>query len=84
MSNEGGSLTQADMATLTAESIDFNKIWESMTEDERLAYGNKVENLMKDFSDAVDIAKKDFEKAGNAARDFMTSDMAAAFKSKLD
>jgi hypothetical protein len=49
-----------------------------------MVYGNDINELIKDFQDGVDFATRAFEKAGDAVRDFMTADMAATFKNKLD
>lgn len=84
MQNEGDALTQAQLRTLQNQQIDYQGIWDSLSLEEQLAYGNDIENLKDDFSDAISFATEAFGKAGDAARDFMTADMAKGFKNKLD
>lgn len=84
MDDQGGTLTQADLELLESETVDLQAIWNDMTEDERSVFGGDFEKMQKDFSRTVGIARKDFEMAGEAERDFMTADMAKGFKNKLD
>ena len=83
MANEGKALTQQNLKSLEGVT-DFQAIWDSMTENERKVYGDDINKLKKDFSDAITFATDAFDKAGDAARDFMTADMAVGFKKKLD
>jgi hypothetical protein len=69
---------------LQSSKIDFQGIWDNLSNEEKSVYGNDIEKLKKDFTDAIDAATKSFDKAGDAVEDFMTADMAKGFKNKLD
>lgn len=85
MASDGKALTQADLATLQeVDDTKFEEIWSKLSDNEKAVYGNDINELKKDFSDAIESATDAFEKAGDAARDFMTADMATGFKKKLD
>lgn len=84
MSRNGGALTQEDLQILSPDNINFDDIWNSMSDGEKAAYGNDISRLKKDFQDAVDSATGEFDKAGDAVRKFMTADMAKGFSNKLN
>lgn len=83
MANEGQALTQAQLTELQGVT-DFQAIWDSMDENMKKVYGGDIQNLKDDFTEAVNAATESFKVAGDAARDFMTADMAKGFKNKLD
>ena len=84
MDNKGQALTQKNLDQLTAKEIDYQAIWDSLSYNEKQVYGGDIENLKNDFSEAIKEATKAFDEAGDAARDFMTADMAKSFKKQLD
>ena len=62
---------------------EIQEAWGAMG-DAQAAYGGNIVNFMNDLVDGVLIADEAFRDAGDAARDFMTADMAEGFKKKLD
>lgn len=81
---DGGALTkqeQEDMIKL----LDSGVLKDNFNENSELKaiYGS-YEEFEKTLKEGADAAKVAFEEAGDAARDFMTADMATAFKEKLD
>jgi hypothetical protein len=55
-----------------------------MSENEKKAYGDDIQNLKDDFSEAIREATDKFKKAGDAVRGFMTADLAKGFSTKLE
>ena len=84
MEGEGGALTQEDLKLLRDTEIDYQAIWDSMTTEEKQVYGDNIDNMIKDFDEAVNVATEAFAETSDVVRDFMTADMAKGFKDKLD
>lgn len=84
MANNGGALTKAELDILRAGYSNIDDIWESLSEEERLAYGNDKENLREDFEEAIKGASKVLEDETKVVFGYMTTDMAEGFNAKLD
>ena len=82
MANNGGALTKADLRIL--ENANVEDLWKSLDNNEKLAYGNNIDNLKKDFEEAINGATKVLKDETKIVFDYMTSDMAAGFNTKLD
>jgi hypothetical protein len=81
---DGGALTKQEQEDL-ASLISSGALKEDFNENSELKaiYGS-YEEFVKTLQEGADAAKVAFDNAGDAARGFMTADMATAFKEKLD
>lgn len=84
--SEGRGLTQADLKIIqkVIDKGDYQSMWNSLSPEAQQAYGNNIDNLIKDLQDAAFFADDAFEKAGDAVEGFMSADMAQAYSEKLD
>lgn len=65
-------------------SQEIQDAWNALSSDEKTVYGDDIINFVDDLAEGVHYASESFKQAGDAARDFMTADMAKGFKKKLD
>lgn len=68
----------------TKFSQEIQDAWNALSPDEKTVYGDDIINFVDDLAEGVHYASESFKQAGDAARDFMTADMAKGFKKKLD
>jgi hypothetical protein len=85
LATDGRALTSADLESLRKlEQEDYDAIWESLGSEMQEYFQNDKNVMINKFTETRDAADSAFAYAGSTANSYMTSDMARAYKEKLD